>query len=346
MSILHLPKVAVVVLSWNGKKFLQQFLPSLLQTTYSNTHFYVADNCSTDDSVAYIKEHFPTVNIIQIPQNEGFAKGYNTALQQVEADIYVLLNQDVEVTPNWIEPVVKMFSENSNLAVVQPKIKDFKNKDYFEYAGAAGGFVDWLGYPFCRGRIFDTVEKDNAQYNNDIEIFWASGACLFINSKVYHELGGLDADFFAHMEEIDLCWRVKNAGYKIQYCGQSTVYHVGGGSLPYGNPKKTYLNFRNNLIMMIKNNHSNAFWLILFLRMVLDGISAIKLLLEGKFSDFKAIFSAHIYLYANFSNSLRKRKLAITMSKTHAQEGVYAKSIVWQYFIKGNKTFAELISIK
>ncbi len=342
------PLVAVVILSWNGKQFLQQFLPALLKTTYTNVQFFVADNCSTDNTSTFVKEQFPQVNVIDIPQNEGFAKGYNIALKQIEADIYVLLNQDVEVTPGWIEPIVEMFAANENLAAVQPKIKAYHNKEAFEYAGAAGGYIDWLGYPFCRGRIFDTTETDNKQYDTNTEIFWASGACLFIRSEIYHTLGGLDADFFAHMEEIDLCWRIKNAGYSIQYCHESTVYHVGGGSLPYGNPKKTYLNYRNNLVMMIKNYHSPYFWLILLLRFVLDGISGVKLFFSGKFKDVEAILKAHTYFYLNLNSCLQKRKKLLSSfqhkSSSNNVKGIYYRSIVWQYFFKSKKFFSELDS--
>lgn len=340
------PSVAVVILSWNGKTFLQQFLPALLQTTYNNVKFIVADNCSSDGTSAFVKENFPAVTVIDIAENEGFAKGYNTALKQVEADVYVLLNQDVEVAPNWLEPVAEMFAANENLAAVQPKIKAFHNKEAFEYAGAAGGYIDWLGYPFCKGRIFDTIEKDEGQYNSNAEIFWASGACLFIRSKVYHEMGGLDADFFAHMEEIDLCWRIKNAGYSIQYCCESTVYHVGGGSLPYGNPKKTYLNYRNNLMMMIKNYYSSYFWLILLSRFVLDGISGVKLFFSGKFKDVEAILKAHGYFYMNLNSHFDKRKKLLSALQRKSSfkhiKGFYFKSIVWQYFFSKKKTFAEL----
>lgn len=340
------PSVAVVILSWNGKTFLEQFLPVLLQTTYSNAKFVVADNCSTDGTSVFVKENFPTVHVIDIGENEGFAKGYNIALKQVEADVYVLLNQDVEVTPNWLEPVAEMFAANENLAAVQPKIKAFHNKEAFEYAGAAGGYIDWLGYPFCRGRIFDTTEKDEGQYNSNTEIFWASGACFFVRANVYHKLGGLDADFFAHMEEIDLCWRIKNAGYNIQHCYQSTVYHVGGGSLPYGNSRKTYLNYRNNLLMMIKNYYSSYFWLILLLRFILDGISGVKLFFSGKFKDVEAILKAHGHFYLNLNSHLDKRKKLLSAfrhkSSSNFVKGIYFKSIVWQYFFKKKRTFAEL----
>lgn len=346
MSNTYLPSVAVVILSWNGKKYLESFIPILLKTTYQNVQFIVADNASTDGTTDYIKQHFPEISIINIAKNEGFAQGYNTALQQVKADIYVLLNQDVAVTPNWIEPVVKLFEQDEKVAVVQPKIKAYNQPNHFEYAGAAGGFIDWLGYPFCRGRIFDTVEEDKGQYESNIPVFWASGAAMFIKSKIYHEVGGLDADFFAHMEEIDLCWRVQLSGNQLMYCHQSTVYHVGGGSLPYGNPKKTYLNYRNNLVMMLKNNQSSWFVLVFFLRLILDGISAAQLLLKGKWRDIQAIFMANVYVYLNFKDILAKRKQVHKLIKeenaTHF--GMYHKSIVWQYFIKGKKRYNQLFS--
>jgi GT2 family glycosyltransferase len=370
-----LPKVAVVILNWNGKKYLEQFLPALLQTTYPNSEFIVADNNSSDQSVHFVKEKFPAVRIIQIAENEGFAKGYNTALKQVQADIYVLLNQDVEVTPRWIEPVAEMFATNEKLAAVQPKLLAFHKKHEFEYAGAAGGFIDWLGYAFCRGRFFQTMETDSGQYDDDIEIFWASGACMFVRADVYHQLGGLDASFFAHHEEIDLCWRMKNAGYSAQYCHESTVYHVGGSSLPYGNPRKTYLNYRNNLIMMFKNYYSTFSAFIIFYRMVLDGVSAVKLFLTGHFKDVWAILMAHVYLYLNFKTIMQQRRETKKLvseiltsaasisggvagarhkvlsdqgqtSKTAKEfsqlKGVYKNSIVFDYFFRRKKKFLEL----
>lgn len=341
-----LPSVAVVILCWNGKKYLKQFIPALLKTTYANTQFIVADNASTDGSSAYIKEHFPQIQVIEIGENEGFAQGYNVSLKQVQADIYVLLNQDVAVTPNWVEPIVNLFKQDENIAVIQPKIRAHNQPEYFEYAGAAGGFIDKLGYPFCRGRIFNTIEKDQGQYNSNIPIFWASGAAMFIRSEVYHKIGGLDADFFAHMEEIDLCWRVQLSGYQLMYCHESIVYHVGGGSLPYGNPRKTYLNYRNNLVMMLKNNQSSWFPLLFILRLILDGISAVQLLLKGKWRDIQAIFMAHIYVYLNFKNILAKRKQVHKLLKKEnaTLSSIYNKSIVWQYFIRGKKTYHQLFS--
>lgn len=339
----NLPSVAVVILCWNGRFFLEKFIPSLLKTSYKNVVFFVADNSSTDGSVAFIKDKFPELFIINIEKNEGFAKGYNIALQQINADYYVLLNQDVEVTPNWLEPIIELSESNANIAAIQPKIKAYHSKEYFEYGGAAGGYIDWLGYAFCKGRLFDNTEEDQGQYNVPSDIFWASGAALFIKAKIYHQMGGLDNDFFAHMEEIDLCWRIHNAGYKIMYCPNSTVYHVGGGSLPYGNPKKTYLNYRNNLIMMLKNNQETFFALIFLLRLILDGISAVSLLLKGKWRDVHAIFMAHTYVYLNFKDILIKRKKSQSLFvKKNNNDVVYNKSIVWNYFVLGKKKFTEL----
>lgn len=244
-------KIAVVILNWNGQKLLEQFLPSV--TTYSkNADIYVVDNASTDTSMAFVNANYPEVKIIQNKENGGFAKGYNEALKKVDADIFCLLNSDVEVTKNWLEPIVEAFKNNAEVAIMQPKLLDYKQKDYFEYAGAAGGFIDKFGYPYCRGRIFNTLEKDEGQYNDTHSIFWASGACLFVRSYVFKELNGFDESFFAHMEEIDLCWRAKNLGYKIIYTGRSQVYHVGGATLANSNPKKTFLNFRNSLFALVK----------------------------------------------------------------------------------------------
>ncbi len=243
--------IAVVILNWNGQKLLEQFLPSIIQYSPEAT-IYVADNASTDHSVTFIAKEYPSVKIIRNKKNYGFAQGYNQALQEVNADIYALVNSDIEVTQNWLHPIIKTFENNSNVAVVQPKILDYKNKSKFEYAGAAGGFIDKYGYPYCRGRVFETVENNLDQYNDNVEIFWASGACFFIRSNVYKLLKGFDDDFFAHQEEIDLCWRIKNKGYSIIYNAQTTVYHVGGATLDKANPKKTYLNFRNSLLMLVK----------------------------------------------------------------------------------------------
>jgi len=263
-------KIAVVILNWNGKSLLEQFLPSVI--AYSKeADIYMADNASTDNSVAFVQDNFPEVIIVQNNTNGGYAKGYNDALAEIEADIFCLLNSDVEVTQNWLQPIVSTFKTSIDIAAIQPKILDFKKKTHFEYAGAAGGFIDKFGYPYCRGRIFETLEKDIGQYDDTIPIFWASGACLFIKKEIFNQVHGFDEDFFAHQEEIDLCWRIQNEGYKIMYVGQSAVYHLGGATLNMMNPKKTFLNFRNSLFVLVKNAPQKI-WFLLFFRLLLDKI--------------------------------------------------------------------------
>ncbi len=333
-------KVAVVILAWNGKKFLEQFLPSVVK--YSPAHLceiVVADNCSTDDSVAFVQKNFPSVRIVQNARNNGFADGYNDALKKVKADYYVLLNQDVEVTENWIESVISEMEKNTTIAAAQPKIRAYNQRDHFEYAGACGGFVDKFGYVFCRGRLFDSVEKDERQYDSVKEIFWATGACMFIKSEVYWEAGALDGDFFAHQEEIDLCWRIKNRGLKIICVPQSVVYHVGGGSLPQGNPHKTYLNFRNNLMMMFKNLPLlSLFWKLPF-RIILDIIASLYSVAKNKnFNDFAAIFKAHGSLYLSIPSLIQKRMKIPHPGSTHLSP----VSVVWQYFILHKKKYSDL----
>ncbi|EKT3964376.1 glycosyltransferase family 2 protein [Flavobacterium psychrophilum] len=325
-------KIAVVILNWNGQKLLEQFLPSIVRHSDQAT-IYVADNASTDASITFVKSHFPEVKIIQNNKNFGFAKGYNQALQDVEEEIYALVNSDIEVTKNWLQPIISLFKNEPKTSIVQPKILDFKNKKYFEYAGAGGGFIDKYGFPFCRGRIFDTIEKDNAQYNDTTEIFWASGACFFIRKEIFRELNGFDVDFFAHQEEIDLCWRAFNKGYIAKYCGKSTVYHVGGATLNTENPKKTFLNFRNSLWMLAKNLPKNKLFPVLFIRMCLDAIAAIRFLTKGKFKHFWAVLESHFYLYYFLLKFLGKRN-------TNQSERYYkTKSIVYLYFIKNIKLF-------
>ncbi|AFK04094.1 glycosyl transferase family 2 [Emticicia oligotrophica DSM 17448] len=321
-------KVAVVILNYNGKTFLETFLPSVIQNSGGN-EVIVADNASTDDSVAFLHSHFPEVKLIQMSQNQGFAGGYNAALQQVQAQYYVLLNSDVEVTPNWIEPIIKLMDNDESIAACQPKILSYHEKTHFEYAGAAGGYIDWLGYPFCRGRVFDSYEKDTGQYNDTKEIFWATGACMFVRADVFHSLGGFDANFFAHMEEIDLCWRMKNADYKIMYSSESKVYHVGGGTLHKSNPRKTFLNYRNGLAMLYKNLPSGKVFYTILLRLILDGISGIKLVLDGQLNDCLAIIKAHFAFYVMIPKLERK--------KTKQVYPIYSKSIVWEYFVRKNK---------
>ncbi len=329
-------KIAVVILNWNGAKLLQQFLPSVIQYS-ENATIYVADNASTDDSITVLKNEFPTVKIIHNASNWGFAQGYNEALQFVEEPYYALINSDIEVTANWLQPIVEIFDSEPDTAIIQPKILDYKNKSYFEYAGAAGGFIDKFGYPYCRGRIFETLEQDNGQFEDTTEIFWATGACFFIRKEVYRTLKGFDADFFAHQEEIDLCWRAFNEGYQAKYTSKSVVYHVGGATLSVSNPTKTYLNFRNSLFMLLKNLPSNQLFSILFFRMVLDGIAAFKFLSQGKANHFLAVGKAHFSFYQKIIFFYRKRNDKQLKNYFHTQ------SIVWCYFIKKTKKFLDLL---
>jgi GT2 family glycosyltransferase len=331
--------LAVVILNWNGKQLLEQFLPSVVRYSKEAT-IYVADNASTDDSVAFVKTHFPDVKLVVNTTNTGYAGGYNEALQQIEADIYALVNSDIEVTENWLQPIIKTFQEESNTAIIQPKILDFKNKAYFEYAGAAGGYIDQYGYPFCRGRIFTTLEKDQGQYDYNQDIFWASGACFFIRSTVYKELNGFDASFFAHQEEIDLCWRAINKGYSIKYLFESKVYHVGGATLEQGNPKKTELNFRNSLLMLTKNLPKKVLFRVLFIRMLLDGIAGMKFLFEGQPKHTLAIVKAHFVFYHLFLNNYRKR------TDFQLKKYYYTKNIVFNYFVNKQDYFSKINSIK
>lgn len=325
-------KIAVVILNWNGKQLLEQFLPSVIQ--YSNeADIYVADNASTDGSVEFLKHHFPKIQIIQNQTNGGYAKGYNDALKHLEADVFCLLNSDVEVTQNWLTPVIEEFISNSQTAIIQPKILDFKKKSYFEYAGAAGGFIDKYGYPFCRGRIFDSIEIDKGQYDDKETIFWASGACLFIRKSTFEALNGFDETYFAHFEEIDLCWRAFNTGMTTTYVGDSKIYHVGGATLNSLNPQKTYLNFRNSLFTITKNAHGFIFGII-FIRMVLDGIAGLKFLVNLKLSHVLAILKAHCSFYANLTRLLKKRR-QLPKRKNYYQ----TNSIVWSYFIKKRQDY-------
>ena len=299
--------VAIVILNWNGKNWLEKFLPYTLNYS-QEAEVYVIDNASTDDSVDYLKRLFPTVKIIQNSSNSGFAKGYNDGLKSIKADIYCLLNSDVEVTENWISPIIKLFSENPDIAAIQPKILDFNQKNKFEFAGAGGGLIDNLGYPYCRGRIFDDIETDNGQYDDETEIFWASGCSLFIRSENFWKMNGFDERFFAHQEEIDLCWRLKNAGRKIFYTGKSKVYHVGGGTLNKQNPQKTYLNFRNNLTMMLKNLPLWKVFFILLFRLNLDGYAAFYLAYKNGWRHLWAVFRAHVGFYSQLPKSISLRQ--------------------------------------
>lgn len=328
-------KIAIVILNWNGKALLEQFLPSIVKYS-EDADIYVADNASTDNSVSFITTHFPQVTVIQNKVNGGYAKGYNDALKNVDADVFCLINSDVEVTPNWLTPIKDAFKTSPNTVIIQPKLLDYKHKDYFEYAGAAGGFIDKFGYPYCRGRIFNTIEKDNGQYNDTVEIFWASGACMFIRKEIFKTLNGFDESYFAHMEEIDLCWRAKNLGYKIIYVGATTIYHVGGATLSNLNPEKTFLNFRNSLYTLVKNANGNIFFLVLT-RLFLDGIAGIKFLFDFKPKHTIAIIKAHGSFYKHFSTLLKQRKVLNQRPKYYNKI-----SIVWSYFIANKKYFNSL----
>lgn len=327
-------------------------MPNVIQhTSYPNTEIIVADNASTDDSIAFLQAHFPNIKLVINPVNTGYAGGYNDALQQIKSDYYVLLNSDVEVTPNWIENVIQFMQKDELYVACQPKILSHAEKNKFEYAGAAGGFIDKYGYPFCRGRIFDTCEEDNGQYNESGEIFWASGACLFIKADIFHKVGGLDADFFAHMEEIDLCWRLKNLGYKIGYCADSIVYHVGGGTLNKSNPKKTFLNFRNNRKLLRKNLSEQNLNKIYSTRNRLDQLAAIVAFFKGNTAEAKAIrngikeYNSTIYKWNKKRTENELLQQTIAVGKPN-KSGIFNSSIILQYFIKRIKTFSKLPIIK
>jgi GT2 family glycosyltransferase len=338
-----LAKVAVVILNYNGINYLEQFLPGVCLHSIPYADVWVADNASTDASVAYVKANFPQVKLVVNAENGGFAKGYNDALAHIEADYYVLLNSDVEVTANWIKPVISLMESDATIAACQPKILAYNNKSSFEYAGAAGGFIDHWGYPFCRGRVFDVCEPDQGQYNNVAEVFWATGACMFVNAKLYHSSGGLDNDFFAHMEEIDLCWRLKNMGYKIMACPQSVVYHVGGGTLSALNPRKTFLNFRNNLYLLLKNDKPYTVALHILGRMVLDGIAGLRFLLKGDFAHFTAILKGHFTFYSHIPKFLKKRNELNKKVVNYSHPQMVNQSIVFAFFVKGRKTYNQLV---
>jgi GT2 family glycosyltransferase len=330
-------KIAIVILNWNGQKLLAQFLPSVVNFSSQEATIYIADNASTDSSIDYAKEFFPSIKIVKNAVNDGYAKGYNDALKEIDADIYCLLNSDVEVTDNWLQPIVDVFKADQKTAIIQPKLLDFKDKTKFEYAGAGGGFLDLYGYPYCRGRVFNHLETDKGQFNDVKDVFWASGACLFIRSKVYHQLDGFDEDYFAHQEEIDLCWRAQSIGYKIKYVGNSTVYHVGGATLQDSDPRKTYLNFRNSLLNVVKNVPNKWFLFVIFSRLLLDGIAGIKFIIELRPIHTWAIIKAHFSFYQNFNKFLKKRKKLVKKKDYNLHT-----SIVWQYFTLGRNKFNNL----
>lgn len=337
---MHSPSVSIVILNFNGKNYLEQFLPSVVASSYPEKHIIVADNGSTDGSVLWMKENHPEIKLILLEKNYGFAEGYNQALKQVESDYYILLNSDVEVSVNWIAPIIHLMEGDIRIAACQPKILSFHQKEKFEYAGAAGGWIDALGYPFSRGRIFDECEEDVGQYNKPQEVFWASGAAIFIRAEIFHSHEGFDGFFFAHMEEIDLCWRLQLSGYKIMCCPESIVYHVGGGTLPKGNSRKVFLNFRNNLLMLTKNlSPGEKIWKIP-IRFFLDALFAWKSLLTGEPVAFKAVMMAHI---AVIKGNPKPNKTKCKKRWMKNLTGVYHGSLIWQHFVENKKRFSEIV---
>ena len=325
-------RLAIVILNWNGKDLLERFLPSVVAHA-DEAELWVIDNASTDDSIKFLEQNFPSVNRILLNQNYGFAKGYNDGLKKIDADLFCLLNNDVAPNKNWISPIKKVF-ETSETAIAQPKILNLKHPNTFDYAGAAGGFIDRYGYPYCRGRIFDNLEEDQNQYTSS-SCFWASGACLFIRAKVWHELGGFDEDFFMHQEEIDLCWRAFNKGHKVKCITEASVDHLGAASLK-PSPKKTYLNHRNSLWMLIKNLPKSQLIPVTLSRMVLDGFAGIRYLIQGNFRSFFMVLRAHVHLYLNLNKMLKKRSTA-------GQRGDYfhVRNLPWQYFILRKRKFSQ-----
>lgn len=336
-------KTAIVILNWNGKEFLEKFLPSVVKfSSLAKTKIWLADNGSTDNSVEFVRQYFPMLGVICLDKNYGFTGGYNLALKQIDAQYFILLNSDVELSPNWLDPLLSLMESDLKIAACMPKILAYADKNRFEYAGASGGFIDKYGFPFCRGRIFDQLEKDIGQHNSAQDIFWATGACLMVRADLYRQLGGLDNDFFAHMEEIDLCWRMKNLGYRIVVEPKSVVYHVGGGTLPNESPWKLYYNFRNNLYLLYKNLPKEKFRLTLFKRQVFDGVAALKYLAGFQFSSFYAVLKAHISFYANKKILRAKRNEIQSTRKVSCFNEMYPRSIVIDYFLKKKKLFSDL----
>jgi GT2 family glycosyltransferase len=331
-------KIAIVILNWNGKLFLEKFLPYLVKYNSPDAEIIIADNASADDSVSFLESLYPQIRIIRNSENGGFAKGYNDALKQVDAEYYILLNSDIEVTENWITPIIQLMDADKKIAACQPKIISYHKRDEFEYAGAAGGFIDKYGYPFCRGRIFQSLEKDEKQFDDTVEVFWATGACMFVRAELFQKFGGFDNNFFAHMEEIDFCWRLKNEGYKIMYCSSSSIFHIGGGTLPKNNPQKTYLNFRNNFFLLYKNLPSKRLFPVFFIRLFLDGIAGMKFLFEGDLKDVIAVTRAHFSFYSSLRRLNRERK-KIKHSEVSC---VYKRSIVFDHYLNKKKSFLQL----
>lgn len=337
-------KVAVALLTYNNRDLLEQFLPGIIATTPTTGDYgiFVIDNASTDDTQEYLKQFSSKINIIKVAVNKGFTNGYKVGLSQIDADIFCMISSDVQISENWLEPVIELFDQDSKIGVIQPKIKSFHRRNEFEYAGAAGGFIDKDGYPFCRGRIFYTLEEDNGQHEENMEIFWASGACFFVRADLYLESGGLDDDFYAHMEEIDLCWRLKNRGYKIMACPKSEVYHMGGAVIAYGSPQKVYRNHRNNLIMMFKNYPKNVVFGKIIKRLFMDALAFANMIMRGEVKASFSIVSAHWNFFYHLPMWIKRRKETQSWVVKHCKTGVFPKSIVSEYFIKGNKKFSDL----
>lgn len=334
---------AIVILNWNGEKYLQQFLPILTKyTPDTDVEIIVADNASTDSSLQVMRDYFPAIRTIVLDKNYGFAGGYNKALEQVEADYYVLLNSDVEVTDNWLSPLLNFMNENENVAACQPKIRSYFNRTSFEHAGASGGFIDQFGFPFCRGRVFGLIEEDKGQYDDNIDVFWATGACLMVRSKVFWKVGGLDSEFFAHMEEIDLCWRLKSRGYRVMCVPGSVVYHIGGGTLHVDSPHKIYLNFRNNLLLLYKNLPTDLLRRTMLWRRFFDYSAAFQFVLTGKFQNAKSVFRARSDYKKMLPDFLEKRNENILYSTNLNIAEIYLDSIVFSYFLKNKKTYNSL----
>lgn len=337
-----MPVIAIVILNWNGVSLFGQFLPSVMNNSSEHdVSVYIADNGSTDGSVEFLKKNFPGVKLIELDRNYGFAGGYNRALEAVKADIFVLLNSDVEVTANWIEPCIQRFITEPLLVAVQPKVLSYTDRRKFEYAGAAGGYVDRWGYPFCRGRVLSETEEDHGQYDQPSSVFWATGACLFIRAAAFRDAGGFDEDFFAHMEEIDLCWRLKNQGWQIGFEPGSVVYHLGGATLSYQSPQKVFLNFRNSLWMLVKNLPEGRLMPVLLPRLVLDGIAATNFLFSGQFSAIKAVFKAHVNFYKLLPRFLKKRAQLLPYVKQKKHREIFNGSMVFGYYIKKYRTFPQ-----
>lgn len=346
------PETAIVILNYNGRNHLEQFLPAVAASEYPNMRIIVADNGSDDGSLEFVNTKFPDIECLDLTLNHGFAEGYNQAIRRINTEYVVLLNSDVAPEPSWLQPIIRMMEENRNIAVVQPKILSYENRLRFEYAGACGGWIDALGYPFCRGRIFAETEEDQGQYDEAADIFWASGAAFVIRKDTFEQFGGFDGDYFAHSEEIDLCWRLKRAGYRIVANPKSVVYHLGGGTLAYNSPRKTYLNFRNSLFTIAKNEHILRLFSLIPLRLILDGLAALLFLFQGKWRHIISIIHAHFSLYGSWINLMQKRHLTNELIeqfriRQHADtSGRYRGSIVWQYYARNIHRFRDLIGIE